>query len=210
MNDHKRPEHGSEEHSGGRGHRHGHGHNSHGPAHSHQHGVVNPDIAASGRGLWVVKWSFVGLFVTAALQIMVFYVSNSIGLLADTIHNFADAGTAVPLGIAFLFTRMKPTQRFPYGYGRVEDLAGMLVVLTILASAGIDGVASHRGYARSPGGGSPRFALSVVSFLTRMSPKWPTRKDSWLGRCKTWPAAATHLLQGGLFFQAVECRPLLT
>src|SRR6266568_4907667 len=137
MNDHKRPEHGSEEHSGGRGHRHGHGHNSHSPAHSHQHRVVNPDIAASGRGLWVVKWSFVGLFVTAALQIMVFYVSNSIGLLADTIHNFADAGTAIPLGIAFLFTRMKPSSRFPYGYGRVEELAGVAVVLTIFASAAV-------------------------------------------------------------------------
>jgi len=104
---------------------------------AHLHGVVDPTIASSDRGLWAIKWSFVGLFATAFLQIVVFYFSNSVGLLADTIHNFADAGTAIPLGIAFLFGKMKPTKRFPFGYGRVEDLAGMAVVFTILASAAV-------------------------------------------------------------------------
>lgn len=113
---------------------HGPGHD-HGSGHAHLHGVVSPEVASSNRGLWAIKWSFVVLFVTAVLQIIVFYFSNSVGLLADTIHNFADAGTAIPLGIAFLFTRLKPTARFSYGYGRVEDLAGMAVVLTISASA---------------------------------------------------------------------------
>ncbi len=72
----------------------------------------------------------------------VVFVSGSIGLLADTIHNFGDAATAIPLGIAFLFARLKPTKRFPFGYGRVEDLAGMLVVLTIFASAVVAGYES--------------------------------------------------------------------
>lgn len=132
MPDHEHSGHEAHDH----GHEHAHGHDhAHGSEHPHLHGVVNPEIAASNRGLWAIKWSFVGLFITAVLQIFVVYLSNSIGLLADTIHNFADAATAVPLGIAFLFTRMRPTPRFPYGYGRVEDLAGIAVVLTIFASA---------------------------------------------------------------------------
>src|SRR6266496_2512 len=134
--DEERRDHGSKH--GGHGHPHPHEHtDDHAAGHSHLHGVVDAEIAASNRGLWATKWSFVGLFITAVLQIVIVYLSNSIGLLADTIHNFADAATAIPLGIAFLFTRMKPTSRFPYGYGRVEDLAGMAVVLTIFASAAV-------------------------------------------------------------------------
>src|SRR6266704_5270907 len=76
-------------------------------------------------------------FITAGLQIVVFYFSNSVGLLADIIHNFADAATAIPLGIAFFFGKMKPTERFPFGYGRVEDFAGIAVVFTIFASAAV-------------------------------------------------------------------------
>lgn len=111
-------------------------------SHGHAHGVVDATIASSERGLWAIKWSFVGLLITALLQIAVVFVSGSIGLLADTIHNFGDAATAIPLGIAFLFARLKPTKRFPFGYGRVEDLAGMLVVLTIFASAAVAGYES--------------------------------------------------------------------
>lgn len=82
-----------------------------------------------------MKWSFVGLFATAALQLAVVIWSNSISLLADTIHNFGDSATAIPLAIAFVFAKRKPSPRFTYGYGRVEDFAGIVVVLTILASA---------------------------------------------------------------------------
>jgi cation diffusion facilitator family transporter len=119
-----------------REHEHGaHGHDHGGGAHGHTHGTIDPTITASERGLWAVKWSFVGLFVTTLIQIMIFYYSNSIALLADTIHNLGDACTAIPLGIAFILSRRKPSKRFTYGYGRVEDLAGLIVVLTILASA---------------------------------------------------------------------------
>ena len=103
--------------------------------HGHSHAGIDPAIAASDRGIWVVKWSFAGLFITAALQLAVVIWSNSISLLADTIHNFGDAATAIPLAIAFMFAKKKPSPRYTYGYGRVEDFAGILVVLTILTSA---------------------------------------------------------------------------
>ncbi|HYN80161.1 MAG TPA: cation diffusion facilitator family transporter [Gemmatimonadaceae bacterium] len=105
--------------------------------HGHTHGMVDPSITSNERGLWAIKWSFVGLAVTAAIQLVVVFISSSVALLADTIHNLGDAATAIPLGIAFLFARRPPTRRFTYGYGRVEDLAGLAIVLTILASAAV-------------------------------------------------------------------------
>jgi cation diffusion facilitator family transporter len=85
--------------------------------------------------MWAIKWSFLGLFVTALLQMAVVWLSGSVALLADTIHNVADAGTALPLWVAFTLARWSPSRRFPYGYGRVEDLAGAAIVLTIVLSA---------------------------------------------------------------------------
>ena len=111
------------------------GHQSHG----HSRGTIDPTIVTTQRGIWAVKWSFVILFVTALLQILVVLLSNSIALLADTIHNFGDAATAIPLWIAFAFARLKPNKRFPFGYGRVEDFAGVAVIITILFSAVVAG-----------------------------------------------------------------------
>jgi len=86
-----------------------------------------------------VKWSFVALFVTALLQLGVVLLSGSVALLSDTIHNFGDAATALPLWIAFALTRLGSSRRFPFGYGRVEDSAGVMVVLIILFSALVAG-----------------------------------------------------------------------
>jgi cation diffusion facilitator family transporter len=122
-------------------HHHPHG-RSHGHAHGHAHGVVDPSVATSDRGLWAIKWSFAGLAGTAVLQVFVVFVSGSVALLADTIHNFADAATAIPLAIAFWFARRQPSARFTFGYGRVEDLAGVAIVLTILATAIVAGYES--------------------------------------------------------------------
>jgi cation diffusion facilitator family transporter len=116
-------------------HDHQHGHEEHG----HTHGSVDPSIATSERGMWAVKWSFVGLLVTALLQVVVVVLSGSVALLSDTIHNFGDALTAVPLWIAFALTRLGASRRFTFGYGRVEDLAGVIVVLIILFSAVVAG-----------------------------------------------------------------------
>ncbi len=110
-----------------------HTHHHHDEAHTH--GAIDPAIATSERGLWAVKWSLVGLIITATAQAIVFWLSGSVALLADLIHNVGDAMTALPLGVAFLLGRRKPTERFAYGYGRAEDLAGVAVVAIILLSA---------------------------------------------------------------------------
>lgn len=116
---------------------HGHDHSPH-----HSHGIIDPAIASTDRGMWALKWSFVGLLATALFQLVVVVISGSVALFADTIHNFADAATAIPLAIAFAFARRKPSRRFPYGFGRVEDLAGVLIVVTILITALIAGYES--------------------------------------------------------------------
>ena len=122
---------------------HGHGHHSHSHAHrgahGHTHGIVDPSVAATERGVWAVKWSFVILALTAALQFVVVLLSGSVALLADMIHNVGDATTAIPLWIAFVLARRKPSKRFTYGLGRVEDLAGLMVVAIILFSAIVAG-----------------------------------------------------------------------
>jgi cation diffusion facilitator family transporter len=116
-------------------HEHREGHHDHG----HTPGSVDPSLATSARGIWAVKWSFVALFVTALVQLGVVILTGSVALLSDTIHNFGDAVTAVPLWIAFALARLGTSRRFPYGYGRVEDLAGVVVVLIILFSALVAG-----------------------------------------------------------------------
>jgi cation diffusion facilitator family transporter len=103
---------------------------------------VDPIIFTTQKGIWAIKWSFVGLMVTAILQVIVVLLSKSVALLADTIHNFGDAATSIPLGVAFILARLKPSKRFTYGYGRVEDLAGITIVITILATALIAGYES--------------------------------------------------------------------
>jgi cation diffusion facilitator family transporter len=87
-------------------------------------------------------WSFAALFATAVAQLVLVVLTGSVALLGDTVHNFADALTAVPLGIAFLLGRRAATRRFTYGLGRAEDLAGVVVVLVITASAAFAGYES--------------------------------------------------------------------
>ncbi|RUY21175.1 cation transporter [Mesorhizobium sp. M7A.F.Ca.US.001.04.2.1] len=118
---------------GGHGHDHGEG------GHGHTHGVIDPTIATTTRGIWAIKWSFVVLAITSALQLVVVLLSGSVALLADTIHNVGDAVTAIPLWVAFMLARRKPSKTFTYGLGRVEDLAGILIVLIILFSAIVAG-----------------------------------------------------------------------
>ena len=121
-------------------------HTDHGAeAHGHTHGVIDPSLATSDRGVWAIKWSFVILAITATFQLAIVIVSGSVALLADMIHNVADATTAIPLWIAFVLARREPSKTFTYGLGRVEDLAGILIVLIILFSAMVAGYqAIHR------------------------------------------------------------------
>src|SRR5215475_8136996 len=115
-----------------------HSHNqsqAHHRRHDHTHGTVDPALLTTERGIWAVKWSLVGMAATAIFQLIIVFFSGSVALLADTIHNIADAGTAIPLWIAFALARRPPSRRFTYGLGRVEDVAGVIIVLTILFSA---------------------------------------------------------------------------
>lgn len=110
--------------------------------HGHTHGAIDPALLTTQRGIWALKWSLWGLLATAFFQLGIVLMSNSVALLADTIHNFGDAAIAIPLWIAFIFARKKPTNRYTYGYGRVEDLAGIAVVFAILISGMVVGYES--------------------------------------------------------------------
>jgi cation diffusion facilitator family transporter len=141
---------------------HEHEHDEHEHDHSAQHGLVgrlrhlvtphshdaalavDPELEASRRGTRALLISFLGLTATAGLQGLVFLVSGSVALLVDTIHNGADALTAVPIAVAFTLGRRAPTRRYTYGYGRSEDLAGIVVVLVIAASAVLAAVEAVR------------------------------------------------------------------
>lgn len=114
----------------------------HSLSHDHTHGALDSALLTSQQGLRAIKWSFGGLLATAVVQVGIVFLTGSVALLADTIHNFADAVTAIPLWIAFSLVRRGPSRRFPYGYGRVEDLAGLVIVLMIVLSGFLSGYAS--------------------------------------------------------------------
>jgi cation diffusion facilitator family transporter len=141
------------DHPHGHDHRHGHDHptglrgalreifapHSHDAADS-----VDDALESSAIGIRAVKISLVALGVTALLQVLIVIASGSVALAADTIHNFSDALTAVPLWIAFALARCAPSMRYTYGYGRAEDLAGLFVVAMITLSAIIAGYEAIR------------------------------------------------------------------
>jgi cation diffusion facilitator family transporter len=104
--------------------------------HSHDTAAkVDPALESSREGLRALWISLVGLGITAALQVIIVVVSGSVALLGDTLHNVADALTAIPLGIAFLLGRRAATRAYTYGFGRAEDLAGIVIVVVIAGSA---------------------------------------------------------------------------
>src|SRR5215469_12994381 len=106
--------------------------------HSHDHDrAVDPVLESSAEGLRALWISLAGLAATALAQTVVVALSGSVALLGDALHNSADTLTAMPLGVAFVLSRRRPTRRYTYGYGRAEDLAGIVIVAVIvLSSAG--------------------------------------------------------------------------
>ncbi len=92
-------------------------------------------LEGSERGITALKVSFSVLMATAVVQAGIVLLTGSVSLMADTIHNFSDALTAVPLFVAFKLGRRAANRRYTYGYHRAEDLAGLFVVLMILLSA---------------------------------------------------------------------------
>lgn len=128
-------------------HEHGHSHSSNPViawlqhlfmphSHGHQQAALDPTLATD-RGMWALKVSLVGLLVTATFQVVIVAISGSVALMADTIHNFSDALTAIPLGLAFWLSRRARNRRYTYGYGRAEDIAGVIIVVMIAFSAGV-------------------------------------------------------------------------
>src|SRR3989440_10553720 len=135
-------EHDHHGHDHDHGHPHPHEHGRRGPwarlrhavgPHSHDHDrAVDPVLESSAEGLRVLWISLTGLAATALSQAVVVALSGSVALLGDALHNGADALTAVPLGIAFLLSRRRPTRRYTYGYRPAEDLAGNVIGAGIL------------------------------------------------------------------------------
>ena len=112
---------------------------------------VDAALAASAEGIRALRTSLLVLGATALAQLVVVVLSGSAALLADTIHNFSDALTAVPLWIAFVLGRRAATRRYTYGYGRAEDLAGVFIVAMIALSAVVAGYESvHRLFEPQP------------------------------------------------------------
>ena len=151
--DHPHADHGHDHpHPHDHNHEHEHHDHDHGPSHSsnpviawlqhlfiphthgHQQAALDPNLATD-RGIWALKISLAGLMVTAIFQVFIVAISGSVALLADTIHNFSDALTAIPLGLAFWLSRRARNKRYTYGYGRAEDIAGVIIVLMIAYSA---------------------------------------------------------------------------
>jgi cation diffusion facilitator family transporter len=148
--------HGLDGHGYPGGHGHPQGPDHHGPDHhGHEHGrgaagllralfaphshdaavSVDQALTTSDSGMRCLAVSLAVLAATAVIQTVIVLFSGSVALLGDAIHNFADALTAVPLGVAFWLQRKPPTRRYTFGYGRAEDLAGAFIVALIAASS---------------------------------------------------------------------------
>src|SRR4051794_20743691 len=106
--------------------------------HSHDTAdAVDSALETSSRGIRALFVSLAVLGLTAAIQAVVALASGSVALLGDTLHNVADALTALPLGLAFWLGRRPANRRYTYGYGRAEDLAGIVIVVLIAASSAL-------------------------------------------------------------------------
>lgn len=132
-------------------HDHGHGHDhTHGGGvigwiatvmHWHGHDHEEEDLAgdpafATNEGIRTVWIALAALGLTTVVQFIIVWLSGSVALLADTVHNLGDMLNSVPLLIAFYLARRVANRRYTYGYGRAEDVAGILIVFSILFSAG--------------------------------------------------------------------------
>jgi cation diffusion facilitator family transporter len=130
--------------------------------HGHEHfGPADAAALATQAGTKATWISLGVLALTAAIQLVVAIVSGSVALLADTIHNVTDALTAIPLLIAFRLARRPPSRRYPYGYHRAEDVAGLVIVAFILASAIVAGIEAIQRLIHPQGVSRPGWVLAA-------------------------------------------------
>ena len=129
-------EHGHSHTNDTHGHNHDHDEHEHGHgAHGHTHGTINAELYSNREGLRAVQISTAGMLLVALIQFAIALIGGSAGLFADALHNLGDALTTVALWIAFVLSSRAANQRYTYGYHRSEDLAGIFIVLVIIASA---------------------------------------------------------------------------
>ncbi|HEY1575048.1 MAG TPA: cation diffusion facilitator family transporter [Pseudonocardiaceae bacterium] len=131
------------------GHGHGHGHERlRWRLHSHDAADrMDERLTTSRDGMRALWGSFAVLLLTAVVQAAVVWLTGSVALLSDTLHNLADACTAIPLAVAFRLGRRAANRRFTYGYGRAEDFAGLLVLAVVGVSSVLALVESVRRFA---------------------------------------------------------------
>lgn len=137
--DHLHDEHDDHDHDDHDHEERGHGH---GGKHGHEHGKVDADLYGNRAGLRAVQISTAGMFLVAVIQFVIAGIGGSAGLFADALHNLGDVLTTVALWIAFVIAGRAANQRYTYGYHRGEDLAGIFIVLVIIASAAAGAVES--------------------------------------------------------------------
>ena len=129
--EHKHDEHDDHDHEHKHEEEDGHSHGGHG----HEHGKVDADLYGNKAGLRAVQISTAGMLLVALIQFGIAIIGGSAGLFADALHNFGDVLTTIALWIAFIISNRAANQRYTYGYYRAEDLAGIFIVLVIIASA---------------------------------------------------------------------------
>ncbi|MGW7418124.1 cation diffusion facilitator family transporter [Streptomyces sp. NPDC054863] len=183
-------------HEEGPSHDHGHDHRAAGSRwsrlrhevahlvtpHSHEAADrVDSAMETSKEGMRTLWLSLGILGVTTVVQAVVVALSGSVALLGDTIHNAADALTAVPLGIAFVLGRRAANRRYTYGYGRAEDLAGIVIVLTIAASSAL---AAYTAFDRllNPRDITHLWAVSAAALVGFIGNEWVARYRIRTGR----------------------------
>ncbi|GAA1877571.1 cation diffusion facilitator family transporter [Streptantibioticus ferralitis] len=150
----------------------------------HSHEAMDKVDAAmenSREGMRTLSLSLGILGLTTVVQAVIVALSGSVALLGDTIHNAADALTAVPLGIAFMLGRRAANRRYTYGYGRAEDLAGIAIVLTIAASSAL---AAYEAVAHllNPHDISHLWAVAVAAVVGFLGNEWVARYRIGTGR----------------------------
>ena len=154
--DHDHADHSHDEHN-----HDGQGHGSGG--HGHEHGRVDADLYGNKAGLRAVQISTFGLLLVAIIQLIIARIGGSAGLFADALHNMGDVLTTIALWIAFVVANRAANNRYTYGYHRGEDLAGVFIVLVIIASAAAGAVESIQ---KLTSGAAPtQLVLSMVAAL---------------------------------------------
>ncbi len=156
----------------------GHSHGGHG-----HDGGPDDALQSSDEGIRALKASLIVLLLTALFQAAIVAFSGSVALLADTIHNFGDALTAVPLWVAFALSKRAANRSYTYGYGRAEDLAGVAIVGVIFFSAC---VAGYQSVVKLVGGSE----VSNVGWVAAAAVVGFVGNESWPGGAYPWGSAS--------------------